>query len=158
MKSLRTKVNHLPLLTVAKGGAFQSGLAAARTENGQHPTKHLLHERVVYSLLAYRGRKGLGATVRDISRNTVLHHRTVRLTLNNLADLVHEHDGKWYANEPPAGLVSGGRKSHGFPLVRAVCLHLAILAPPRSQIQYPPTDSQLLPESRCDHFLPVEPC
>ena len=103
MKKLRSKINHIPLLTHAKGEAFRQGIAAARAEQGCHHTKHLLHERVVYSLLAYRSRKGLGASVREISRTTGLHHKTVRITLNNLADLAHEYDGKWFANEPPEG-------------------------------------------------------
>ena len=103
MKKLRSKINHIPLLTHAKGEAFRQGIAAARTELGCHHTKHLLQERVVYSLLAYRSRKGLGASVREVSRTTGLHHKTIRATLSNLADLAHEYDGKWYANEPPQG-------------------------------------------------------
>lgn len=103
MKKIRSKMNHIPLLTHAKGDAFRQGIAAARAEQGCHHTKHLLQERVVYSLLAYRSRKGLGASVREISRTTGLHHKTIRATLNNLADLAHEYDGKWYANEPPKG-------------------------------------------------------
>ena len=103
MKSLRAKVNHLPLLTPAKGGSFARGLAATRTENGHHPTKHLLQDRIVYSVLAFRARKRQGASIREISRTTGLHHKTVSMTLDNLADLVHEHEGKWFANEPPEG-------------------------------------------------------
>ena len=101
MKAIRTKIDHIPLLTVAKGGAFESGIVAARAEHGHCHTKHLLQERVIYSLLAYRSRKGLGASVREICRTTGLHHKTVRITLNNLSDFIHEHGGKWFANQPP---------------------------------------------------------
>ena len=103
MKQIRKKTNHLPLLTTARGGAFERGIGAARVENGQHPTKHLLHERLVFSLLAYRARKGLGASIREVARETGLHPQTAKATLSNLSDLAHEHDGRWFANEPPEG-------------------------------------------------------
>jgi hypothetical protein len=103
MNKLRKTINHIPLLTPARGGAFERGIAAARTENDHHPTKHILHERIVFSLLAFRARIGLGASAREIARETGLHPKTVKNTLSNLSDLAHEHDGRWFANEPPDG-------------------------------------------------------
>lgn len=103
MKDIRKKINHIPLLTPARGGVFQRGIAAARTENDHHPTKHILHERIVFSFLAFRARIGLGSSAREISRETGMHPQTVRSTLSNLSDLAHEHDGRWFANEPPDG-------------------------------------------------------
>ena len=103
MRPIRKKIHHLPLLTTAKGGAFEKGIGAARQENGHHPTKHLLHERLVFSLLAYRARRNLGASVREVARETGLHPKTAKVTLSNLSDLAHEHDGRWFANEPPDG-------------------------------------------------------
>jgi hypothetical protein len=103
MKQIRRKINHLPLLTTARGGAFEQAIGAARIENGHHPTKHLLYERLVFSLLAYRARIDLGASVREVARETGLHPETAKATLTNLSDLAHEHDGRWYANEPPEG-------------------------------------------------------
>ena len=106
MKNLRKTINHIPLLTPARGNAFERGIGAARAENGQHPLKHLLHERIVFSFLAYRSRKKLGATAREITHETGLHPKTVKNTLINLSDLAHEHGGRWFANEPPDGWFS----------------------------------------------------
>lgn len=102
---------HFKLLTPAKTGSFIDSVLAARSENGQHHTSHLLNERVAYSLLAYRARCQSGATANEIARETTLHKQTVAKTLINLPYLVHQHDGKWFANEPPEGWFSSWNNS-----------------------------------------------
>lgn len=104
MKQIRKRINHFRLLTTGKD--FAPGIAAVRKNNGQN-LSHLLNERIVFSLLAYRARRKLGASVREIARETGLHPRTVKTTLVNVSDLAYEHDGRWYANEPPDGWFQG---------------------------------------------------
>ncbi len=101
MTELLRKVRRIPLLTSTT--AFEQAVLSARKENEQSSTAHLLNERLVYSLLAYRSRKSLGASLREIARETGLHPRTVKAAVENLCDLTHEHDGLWYANQPPDG-------------------------------------------------------
>ncbi len=99
------KLNQLKrfrLLTPSKDGGFTSAVIAARQENGKTHTSHLLNERIVYSFLGYRSRHQSGASIREIVRETTLHKKTVAKALNNLPHLVHQHDGLWFANEPPA--------------------------------------------------------
>ena len=90
------------LLTPSNDGGFTNSVIAARQEHGQPHTSHLLNERIVFSFLAYRSRIQAGAAIREIVRETTLHKTTVTKALNNLPHLVHQHDGLWYANEPPA--------------------------------------------------------
>src|SRR3954447_16604328 len=65
-----------------------------------------LHERLVYSYLAYRGRLGLGASARHLCRETRLHPTTVATAISRLAatGLAERHAGEWRAVAPPEGV------------------------------------------------------
>ncbi len=96
-----TKRKKLRLLTSTAG--FTEGIAFARRANQQDRTAHLLNERLVYSFLAYRSRKGLTASLRLICRETTLHPTTAKQAIDNLVGLVFKGKSGWSAVEPPEG-------------------------------------------------------
>lgn len=102
MKKKLNQIKRFRLLTSSKEGSFTSAVISARQENGKTQTSHLLNERIVYSFLGYRSRHEIGASIREIVRETTLHKQTVANALNNLPHLAYQHDGLWYPNEPPA--------------------------------------------------------
>lgn len=83
---------------------FRKNIATARQANNQHNLKHLIHERLVFSFLAFRSRKGKAVSLREICRETGLHPTTAKTAVRNLAALVHKRGGKWLATEPPQEL------------------------------------------------------
>ena len=96
-----TTIRSFRLLTPCRTGPFVANVVAARKEHGRDNRKHLLHEQIVYSFLAYRARIDSGASLAEISRETTLHKNSVRNALDGLCDVVYKHDGLWIANKPP---------------------------------------------------------
>lgn len=120
-----TTIKRLKVLQPNRDGAFTASVVAARREHDRHHRKHLLHERLVYSLLAYRSRHKCGATVAEITKETALHKTSVKHSLRGLSDLIHNHDGKWYANEPPEGWFAKDRDAdHWSDTLRYTMLYL----------------------------------
>lgn len=120
-----TTIKRLKVLQPNRDGAFTASVVAARREHDRHHRKHLLHERLVYSLLAYRSRNKCGATVAEITKETALHKTSVKHSLRGLSDLIHNHDGKWYANEPPEGWFAKDRDAdHWSDTLRYTMLYL----------------------------------
>lgn len=97
------KLKRFRLLRPDPKGGFGHAINAAKQESGERPTTQPFNELVVYSLLASRAKSGSGASVGEIVRATSLHKVTVNKALAALPDLVHRHNGRWCANEPPNG-------------------------------------------------------
>jgi len=66
----------------------------------------ILQARLVFSWLAHRSRIGVGASARDICRNTGLHPQTVAEATKGLSGLVECQETGWVALKPPDGLFS----------------------------------------------------
>ena len=73
----------------------------ARQKNGDAGETHLLHERLVFSYLAYKARHQLAVSARQISDQTRLHHQSVTNSLKSLDGFVTNVGNKWLAQEPP---------------------------------------------------------
>lgn len=84
---------------------FRGVVNQARNEQGLKQLNRFLNERIVFSFLAYRSRNKAGSSVNEISRETRLHKRTVKKVLTNLQFHIHQHEEKWFCNEPPEGHV-----------------------------------------------------
>ena len=102
MKELK-RVKRFKLLNTPKGDlTFQEDVQAARLRNGDQRKTHFLHEQLVFSFLAYRSRYQLPASIREISANTRLHHKSVKTCLDNLSMAVTKVGNRFLAKEPPA--------------------------------------------------------
>lgn len=84
---------------------FRSTINLTRSELGLSDLNRFLNERLVYSYLAFRSRLKTGAGINELVHETRLHKQTVNNVLTHLQAFVHQHDGKWFANEPSAGHV-----------------------------------------------------
>lgn len=100
MEELKT-IERFKLLTPKKGSTFRDDVVTARQASGDMTTTHLLQERLVFSFLAFRSRLQLPASVREITDNTRLHHKSVSKCLRNLDSVVNKVGKKWLAKEPP---------------------------------------------------------
>ncbi len=96
------RIERFKLLTPKKGGSFIADMLAARKKSDAGET-HLLHERLVFSYLAYKARHQLAVSARQISDDTRLHHNSVTKSLKNLDEFVTNVGNKWLAQEPPDG-------------------------------------------------------
>jgi hypothetical protein len=97
------KIERFKLLTPKKGGSFIADMLESRSKNGDSGETHLLHERLVFSYLAYKARNQLAVSARQISDKTRLHHQSVNRSLQSLAGCVVKVGNKWQAMEPPEG-------------------------------------------------------
>jgi hypothetical protein len=95
------KIERFKLLTPKKGGRFNADMLEARQKNGDAGETHLLHERLVFSYLAYKARHQLAVSARQISDQTRLHHQSVTNSLKSLQGFVTNVGNKWLAKEPP---------------------------------------------------------
>ncbi len=106
------KTKHLKLLTPT--ARFTENIGIVRQANNQNRQKHLFHERLVFSFLAFRSRKNLTASLREICRETGLHPNTARAAIGNLTGAVTQQGGKWIAVEPPEGWFRRRTVAHPF--------------------------------------------
>ena len=98
------KLKVIRLLTVKKDSSFWASIEANGTASG-------LHCRLVFSLLTFRKVINRGAGLRDISRETTLHPKTVKNALASLKQIVKQRGSKWHAVEPPDDWFITAKKS-----------------------------------------------